>query len=71
MLRALLALMLLAGCAQTGNWYRVDGQTLTERDRLNWTACKGEQAKAFAYGGNRAGNAVIEGCMADRGYVWR
>lgn len=71
MLRAILALMFLTGCAQTGNWYRVDGVTLSEADRLNWLACKGEQAKAFTYGGNRAGDAVIQGCMADRGYVWR
>jgi hypothetical protein len=70
---AILALLLLASCttAPPGNWYRVDGQTLTDRDQLNWTACKGEQAKAFAYGGNQAGDYVIQGCMADRGYVWR
>lgn len=68
---AILALLLLAGCAAPGNWYRVDGQTLTEQDRLSWLACRGEQAKAFSYGGNAAGDAVIQGCMADRGYVWR
>lgn len=74
-------------CATSARWYRTDGRpvlndpVLLSQAEADLTACNGEMARAKLsgratswgeqVGRNQAGNAVLTGCMADRGYVMR
>ena len=78
---AAIAVVLLAGCAsQVPIYGRLDGQritgnpALTQRFETDKTICGGEMAKADVVSNAPAsrrfaeGDAIMAGCMAQRGY---
>lgn len=77
------AALLLAGCASEKMAYRLDGQQIRDNPALmrqlqiDRTVCRGEMAKADAGSvapmGRRFENdqAVMDGCMIQKGYAQR
>lgn len=76
----------VAGCASQPDmkWFRTDGRSIPNDPALlqqadsDMTICLGEKAKVLAggialsaYDRQGAGNTVLRGCMAERGYVLR
>jgi len=81
-----LVLMGAAGCASQPEmkWFRTDGRSilndpaLLQKAESDMAVCQGEKAKVLAsgialsaYDRQGAGNTVLRGCMAERGYVLR